>query len=152
MARMSVNGTKQLSAMLESLGKDSQEIGKRALYDGAKVVADALRAKVEALEVDNEYAWPGNPREGIRDYEKDGLAAGLGVADHRVGGKIDTSIGFHGYNAKGKPNALIARSVERGTSFLKPTPIVQPAVAASRGAARAAMIKTAEEEINKRVK
>lgn len=139
--------------MLESLGKDSQEIAKRGLYDGAKVVADAVRARVEDLPVTDEYGWPDHPRDGIRDYEKAGLAAGLGVADHRAGGgKVDTSIGFHGYNSRGKPNALIARSVERGTSFMKADPIVRPAVNASRSAARAAMVKTAEEEIKKRIK
>lgn len=153
MARMSVTGTRELSAMLESLGKDSQEIAKRGLYQGAKIVADAVKANISGLPVTDDYGTPSRPRDGIRAYEKDGLMAGMGVASHRAGGgKVDTSIGFHGYNSRGKPNAVIARSVERGTSFMKANPVVKPALAATRGAAKAAMIREAEEEINKRIK
>lgn len=155
MARMTVSGGAELSAMLEALGRDAEEIAKRGLYDGAGIIADAVRASADGIPVcqDNEWGSESHPRAGIREYEKNDLIGAFGVAVHRnEGGKITTSVGFHGYNSRGKANALIAASVERGTSFMLASPFVKPAVSASRSAARAAMIKTAEEEINKRTK
>ena len=65
-------------------------------------------------------------------------------------------IGFDGYNGirtkkypGGQPNQLIARSVERGTSFRRAYPFIKKTVRSSKAAAQKKMLETYEEEVNK---
>lgn len=89
----------------------------------------------------NKAAKPhkGAPR-GVTKLEKEGLLEGFGLAPIREdagkkGGYINTKAGMDGYNKhitaqypKGHPNAMIARSVESGTSFRQKTPFIAPTV------------------------
>ena len=47
---------------------------------------------------------------------------------------------------------MVARSVERGTSFMTPNPFMKTAVAKARKRAKAAIEKTAEREVEKIMK
>lgn len=122
---------------LDRLGNNVEEISKRAIYEGANVLADAIRRKIQGLSTSGR----------LTDYEKKGMLDGLGVAPMKKYGQvIDTKIGMHGYNThktkkypKGQPNAMIARSVEKGTSFRKPQPFIQPAVEQYKNQAQSAM-------------
>lgn len=81
----------------------------------------------------------GAPR-GVTKLEKEGLLEGFGLAPIREdsgkkGGYINTKAGMDGYNRhitanypKGHPNAMIARSVESGTSFRRKCPFIAPTV------------------------
>lgn len=81
----------------------------------------------------------GAPR-GVTKLEKEGLLDGFGLAPIREdsgmkGGYINTKAGMDGYNKhitakypKGHPNAMIARSVESGTSFRQKCPFIAPTV------------------------
>ena len=160
MARMTVKGSEELYAMLESVQNHSQEIASRVVYEGAGVVVRAMAAAVAALPTDDSFGTADHPKSGPSSIQKAGLVNSLGVAPHKHGGgKTDTSIGFDGYNAlrtkrwpSGQPNAMVARSVERGTSFMRPNPIIKRSVSASKGAAVAKMEQTAKEEIQKLTK
>ena len=63
-----------------------------------------------------------------------------------VNGYIHTKFGFAGYNSlkskkypKGHPNVMIARAVEKGTSFRRKNPFINKATKAAAKAAEAAM-------------
>lgn len=127
-----------------------------ALYEGAGILADAVREEIGKIPVDDQ-PWKNGRKSRISTLtsaQKEGLLNGLGVAKHREeDGSVNTRIGFSGYNShatkahpNGEPNALVARAVESGTSFRAKTPIVRPAVRRVRQAAIDAMAKKFEEK------
>ena len=75
----------------------------------------------------------GAPR-GATKTEKKGMLEGLGLAPIRMDKDfINTKAGMDGYNdnrtaawPKGKPNVMIARAIESGTSFRQKTPFIEP--------------------------
>lgn len=130
----------------------------KMVYEGAKIVADEVRRGIEALPTnDVRSAKKGAMVRGVTPEQKAGLLSGLGIASMRIDGSfINVKIGMDGYNAvktksfpNGQPNALIARSVESGSSFRAKTPFIAPAVARSKGAAEAKMAQVYEEETKK---
>lgn len=165
-------GIEEYITKLNVLTKKSQGMCKQAVYDGADIVADAIRASTEKLPVTSNSAEAyrahnitgegGVTITGVTALQKQGLLEGLGIAKMETkGGGANTSVGFHGYNKqkgysntteKGQPNRMIAASVESGTSFRAKHPFVSPAIRRSRAAAEAAMVKRFEEEINKTMK
>lgn len=140
-------GVDKFVSDLEKLGKDVEGISKRAVYAGADVIADAIRSNLQGLSTDGR----------LTDYEKEGMLEGLGIAPIKKNGQIiDTKIGMHGYNGhrtkkypKGQPNALIARSVEKGTSFRKPQPFIKPAVERYKVEAENAMSAEFDRQVSK---
>lgn len=122
-----------------------------ALYDGAGIIADAVRENINKIPVEDK-PWKNGRKSRISTItsaQKAGLLEGLGVAKHREeDGSVNTRIGFSGYNShatmthpNGEPNALVARSLESGTSFRAKTPIIRPAVNKVRQKAIDAMEK-----------
>lgn len=117
-------------------------IGKEAVYAGAKVVADSLHSEIAELK-------------SVTKEEREGLLEGLGIAKiENRNGEISTSVSWSGYNSfvtkkypKGHPNIMIARSVNRGTSWRNADPFVRRAVRKCKEKANKAM----EEVINKRL-
>lgn len=125
-----------------------------AIYQGAKIVADQIKANIEALPVsDNKGGNQG--RRNPTQTEKDGLIKGLGIAKKQNdGGYINVKIGMDGYNAdvtekypKGKPNAMVARSIESGTTFMRRIPFISNGVRAAKAQAEAAM----KDEVDKQI-
>ena len=161
MAQATIKGTDQISAILEALGSNSQDIAGRILYKGASVVYDSMAAGVSSIQVHQRgtYSAPG-AYGGVPAEWKEGLQESLGIAPHRhSGGKTDTSVGFDGYNGisterypGGMPNRMVARMVEKGGSWFPPQPVVSKAGKSARQAAIAAMEKQADEEIKKYTK
>lgn len=161
MAKMAIKGTDEISAMLESVANHSQEIASRVLYEGAAVVYQQMSAGVSSLEV-HHRGTSKNPGDygGIPAEWKAGLQESLGIAPHRHSdGKTDTSVGFDGYNGdatarwpKGMPNAMVARMVERGTSWFPAQPFAKKIKKSAKSAAISKMEETAREEIAKYTK
>lgn len=161
MAKIEMKGldeyTKALSRL--ELGLKDKVIG-AAIYDGADIVADEIRAGINALPVDSGFGTPDAPLKGPNKVQKDALLASFGIT--RMGerfGFYDVKVGFDGYNEirtkrwpKGQPNAMIARSIERGTSFLLKTPFVKQAMSRAKTRALEAMKRTTEREIKKLMK
>lgn len=160
MAKMTVKGLDQFEAKMSRLYDSGvREAAERAVYNGAEVIADKVRANIKALpsisDADaikryREHA-PGHLTAG----QKKGLLDSLGVAPmSNDPNSIDTHIGFDGYNhimtkkyPFGQPNVMVARSVESGTSFMQPTPFIRPAVTAARATAQKKMAETFEAKI-----
>lgn len=118
----------------------------RSIYSGAKVMADAVRSAVDSLPVEDKRQHS-KMRSGLTSYQLEGLKKGLGISRIKKGvvGKSasrqmgtygwNVKIGFDGYNSKvtkkypkGQPNAMIARSLNSGTSFLKKYPFMDMTV------------------------
>ena len=136
---------KQLNEL--QLAAKSTIIGK-TVYAGAAVVADKVRAAIQALP------------EGKESDADTGLLDGFGISPMETeDGYTHVKLGFDGYNSvktkkypNGQPNVLIARVVNSGTSFRKKTKFVDKAVTASRKAAEKAMDETCNREIEKVMK
>lgn len=124
---------------LEALAKE-QVIG-GAIYGAAEIVADEIRAELNKVPTDEKWGESDNLAAGPRKVQKVGLEQSLGIAKMRDDGSgyINVKIGFDGYNKvvtsrwpEGQPNQMVARSVERGTSYMESTPFVKRAVRQSR--------------------
>lgn len=162
MAKFKVVGLEAAFSELGELSQQSEGIGKMCVYDGAGVVADALKAKISGLPVrdPNQHGSQKKRVKGVTPAEKEALLTGMGIATMRTaGGSINTVIGFDGYFGegtkgypKGKPIPMIANAVNRGTSWLQATPFVNQAYNGSKAAAEAAMAARFDEEIAKHTK
>lgn len=115
------------------------DIMKRSVYDGAAVVADEMRAAIEQIPA-------GGPHQ-ITEYQKEGLRSALGISSiEDKNNTVTVSIGFNGYNdhptkrwPQGQPNAMVARSLVKGTSWLPRNDFV--------GKARRKAVKKANEKM-----
>ena len=155
MARMTIGrGVDEYIALLDKLKYKVPAIAGRAIFEGAAVVADQIRANIEALPT-QEKKERGSGRRNPTPEEKQGLLDGLGIAKKRTeNGNVNVKIGMAGYNSditekypNGKPNAMIARSIESGTTFMQRHPFVSSAVRSTRGAAEAAMTAEVDRQI-----
>lgn len=119
------------------------------------MAADEVRAQLMKVPTDESYGTELRPALGPRKVQKRGLYNSLGIASLQSdAGYLNVKIGFDGYNdvstrqwPNGQPNQMVARSVERGTSWMKAYPFVKKAAAACRKSVRKAMGKSVEESI-----
>ena len=153
-----MTGMEDYVTYVERLAENSEEILGEAVYEMAKVVADRVRANLEALPtVTNaaNIAMYKHGRSKLSDEEKKGLLDGFGVsAMQNDNGYINVKLGFDGYNSiktkkypNGQPNALIARVTESGSSYRTKTPFIRPAVRATKKTAEQAAQAKIDERI-----
>ena len=127
MATIKAEGIDEYLKQLDKLGRDLEKVCKAAVFDGAAVVADAVRDSYYR----NEHPFSENGNEVIQS---------LGLSKMRNdGGFISTKLGFSGYNSDGRPNAVIARTMESGNSHQAAKPFVRPALKHCSEMAKAAM-------------
>ena len=156
MAQIEFIGIDDYFKRLNELGKYSIGLCKRALYDGAAVLADAVRSEVQALPVTDRNTEP----QQVLSYERDGLLAGLGIAKMKDdGGVVSTRVDFDGYNRlksktypNGHPNSMIARAINSGTSKRPKNPFMNRATRAARAKAEAAMAARMDADIEEIMK
>lgn len=159
MAKMTIGkGMDEYLAKLGNLEFAAPGLVGQAIYEGAKIVTDQVRAEIEALPTaeSKRVATPRDPTQ----VEKDGLLDGLGIAAKKNdGGYINVKVGMDGYNTdktkkypRGKPNAMIARSIESGSTVMKRNAFISRAVNKTKKNAEAAMQKVIEEGTEKIVK
>lgn len=136
----------------------SEEDIKRSVYPAAGIVYNSVRAGVAGIPVmAPDYERKEHMARGVTAAQKAGLLASLGIAKFRNDGDyINVKIGFDGYNnvhtqqyPGGQPNALIANSVESGSSWRIATPFMARSVRAVASQAEAVMAKQFEKEIKK---
>lgn len=161
MAKLSVSGLAEYQKAIQDLGNAGVRICKLSVYDGARVIADAVRRQLGAIPAMADWeALVGYARKEkgvITESQKSGLLESMTLTDMRdKGGEIYTKLTWAGYNStktrsfpQGQPNLMIAASVEMGTSARRKQPFVRPAVNAVKARAVAAMEKTADAEIKK---
>lgn len=162
--KIQVQGLEEYALMLSKLGNRSDAVAGMATYAGAKVVADAVKDKLQSLptvnEAYNRIAYQKKGKSKLSEAQKKGLIDGFGIskiADEN--GYRHVKLGFDGYNGiktkkypKGQPNPLIARVVENGSSYMDATPFIKPAVNQSKAKAQEAMARVIENEIQKIMK
>ena len=131
---------------------------KKAVAAGAAVVADQIKANLEALpEEEFRKLGEGEIFHGLPTGQKRDLVDSFGLTpiEKDKNGFIHTKAGFDGYGSfptnaypEGIPNQLLARSAESGSSVRQKTPFVEPAVKATRDEAVDTMNKVLEDEFN----
>lgn len=148
-------------AYLQSINAVTDEMIGEAVYDMAKVVADKVRANIQALDAAPKgkttyYVTETMIKSQLSEEQKKGLLDGFGVSPMQDdNGYFNVKLGFDGYNSiktkkypKGQPNALIARVTESGSGYREKTPFIRPAVNATRQKA----IKAAQVTIDEKIK
>lgn len=144
---------------LQSIEAVTDEMIGEAVYEMAKVVADKVRANIQALPAVSNKANIATSRQGysrLSEPEKQGLLDGFGVSPMQDdNGYFNVKLGFDGYNSvktkkypNGQPNALIARVTESGSSYREKTPFIRPAVNAARKPAE----KAGQAKIDEKIK
>lgn len=163
MAKIELDGFETYISQLTALKADSLKTCKAIVYPGAAILADAMRSEVAGLatitdtKAKNNYQH-NNVNAHLSVSQKAGLVESLGITpigrDRK--GMIQCSVGFSGYNGvrtqkhpEGQPNAEVARSLEKGTSYLKRDAFATRAVKAARSAAEAAMQSEADTQIQR---
>lgn len=148
MARFNVGkGMTQYIANLEKIYQYTPDMIGKSIYQGAKIVTDAVHREINAL-----------PKSEVTEDQKAGLLDGLGIAKMKstmTGANV--KVGMDGYNThktkkypNGQPNMMIARALISGTSFHpQKNDFVRRAVNKSRAAAENAMRETFDNEIKK---
>lgn len=137
---------------IQAASKDC--IGK-AIYEGAGLIADAVKASIQSIPIDDRIVTKGHTLHGISEAQRAGLVEGFGVSTMRDdGGYINVKLGFDGYNSvitkkypNGQPNSMIARSVNSGSSFRDRIPFVDNAVNANKAAAEKKMADVFDEAL-----
>lgn len=151
-------GLNNYIAYLQKLNLVTDEVIGEAVYEMAKVVADKVRANIQALPAVSNEANIATYKQGkssLSEPEKQGLLDGFGVAPlQNDNGYLNVKLGFDGYNSiktkkypKGQPNALMARVTESGSSYREKTPFIRPAVNATRRQA----VKVAQVTIDEKI-
>lgn len=152
MATFQFKGVDELISQYKTLGDNARDCIGKAIYNGADVVADAIRAEINGLKVTNQHG-----KGDLTSTQKKGLIDSFGIAKMQDdNGYFNVKLGFDGYNNQktkkypnGQPNAVIARSINSGTSFRKKNPFVDKATKANKAKCEEVMSKTVDEEIER---
>lgn len=162
---LKITGLDEFELKLDKLERGCTGIAKLCLYEGAKVVADNLRAAVGSIPTEAHHAVPnarnGYLLSGMTPEEKAACLGAIGVA--KFDGATDnftTAIGFDGYQTTatsdrhphGIPVPMLMRSIESGSSVRMKNPVCRKAFKGSESAALAAMQAKFDELINKNMK
>ena len=133
MATISFKAGDEYALKLSRLAAGSDDVAKKAIYEGAKVVADKIKSNLES----KVYA----------DATGDLIASfGITPIARDKDGNRKTKNGFDGYDRKGVPTQLKARVLESGSSRQQKKPYVRPAVNATKKKAIDVMKKVIDEE------
>ena len=153
MARdLQVTGLDEFGQLLQEAGDHAMGIAKGALFEGAAVVADAMRASLDQIKTEPfRWATEDDKRYPSPEEKAAVLTARYGVAKFRgTGAEVDTIVGIAGSGyrhlmGKDVPTAEILRAIQSGTSFMKAQPVVRKALRAALGPANAKIIAAANE-------
>lgn len=151
------NGLSEYLAKLGNLEMRALDQLEKAAEEGGDVVADAIRSELNAVPVDDKYGTDNRMKSGPTSIQKKGLQNSFGIAPVKnEDGYVNVKVGFDGYNAvhskkhpHGQPNAMIARSVVKGTSFMKKSDFVSRGTRKSKDKAELAMKQSIDMSIAK---
>lgn len=155
LAKFAFKAGDEYAMKLSKLASDYDEIAKKAIYEGAKVVADRIKINIRSLPTDTfRYLKEGEIFKGVPDSQKSDLIESFGITPiDRDREGWNAKMGFDGYGSiptqkypLGLPNQLLARSIESGSSVRKKAPFVRPAVNAMKKEAIDRMNHVIEEE------
>lgn len=145
MAKFQTVGIENAIAELKQQGENWQKSAGRAVFEGARVAADEVRQQINKIprrkRLDKDTVM------GLMPDQIRGLQDSLGIARARntSDDEVNVLIGFDGYNDRGQPNSMIARSLQAGTYFLQKYPFMTYAINASKSRAEQAMAAAFEQ-------
>ena len=148
---LKVEGMGSITEMLAKAEDAAQGIAARALYEGAGVVADEISREARAVSTSRfKYAkgWQRLPSPEEKEALVSAGAAGI-ARFQKTGNEVNTSVGYSrsGYatiNGKQKPVAVIANSINSGTSFMRKQPFIRKALSKSKGKATETITQAVE--------
>lgn len=143
MATISFPGMEAYLKSFDKIASEVPRIESQALFDGAGLLADAVAEEIGALKE-------------LNPIQITGLLHGMGIAGFwNENGATVTKIGFEGYNRiktrrwpNGQPNAMIARSLIRGTSWMRANRFTARAAKKAREACIQAMQERIDRELD----
>lgn len=145
MANIKLKGFEDYERIIWNLEQNTEDIVASSIYEGAKVVADAVKIQINGIRSDG----PSEYEKRRRLIQIRGLKESMGISSMRNdNGFINVKIGFDGYNELGQPNVMIARVFESGTSFSSKQPFFKRAINQSRKTCETKM----KLEIDKQIK
>lgn len=163
MAKITFKGLEQYEIQLSKLGNSAREIAEKAVYEGAKIVADEVKRNLGAVNATSQElairAYSNKTPTYITEEAKRALIDSFGITPMREeDGYYNVKVGFDGYNnvvtkkyPKGQPNNMIARALESGSSSMIKQPFMRTAVNASKGRAETKMAEILAAEIEKKM-
>lgn len=136
MAIFSVNGSEDFTLRLSKLVEKTDDIAKKAIYEGARVLTDQVRQNLHSV---------------LSEDATGDLEASLGITpiDLDNQGNWNAKIGFDGYDRNGTANLLKARVLESGSSKQQKRPFFRKAVNSKKKEAIQAMESVINEEFSK---
>lgn len=139
MARFEVNGLGDIIRRIENAEEHAVPICKKSVYEGAGIVADAVREELQKALSGNSTGDLENSL-GIQELQEDGAT-------------VSTVVGFAGYDRNGTPNPLKARVLNSGTSSTnhRKTRFISKAISKSDLPARLKMAEIAKTELTNRL-
>lgn len=155
-------GIDELIDALNKLDKETEPIAAQALYDGAGVMAAAIRSQVNSIPTEDwHYVDERHPHKmkSATTQEKNAIAQVIGISEFdKNGSEVNTSIGINdgGYMKvknpysgveKEVPIIKVARSVNSGSSVREKYPFARKAKAAAKSAAEQATVAKGEKLI-----
>ncbi len=150
---MSATGLDELGSMLGKLADGAEDVASYSLYEGAAVMAGAFAGAAGSIRTE-----PFTHKKAKRlpsPEEKAAVAGKTGIAKfNKNGTEVDTIVGLAknaGYvqlGNKTKPVAVIARSINSGTSFMAKQPVFRKAASTAGGASEQAIINKAEQMLS----
>lgn len=130
---MKVDGLTEISKMLSNMAEKAPAAASKAVYEGAGIVADEVRAQIDKINAEPFHYAVFVTREPSPEEKEIVQQAGAGIARFSKNGtEVETSVGFAkaGYaQLKGKtvPIAKIANAINSGTSFMRKQPFMRKA-------------------------
>lgn len=151
-----VKGGEEFSALLNLAADKFVTVAKAAVYAGAGVIADAIKAEIQDLPEESGYLPNGKKRNVITPWDKQILQERIGIAKIEcTGDKANTVVSFAGYNGKptkkypnGVPIPMIARSIESGSSVREKNPFIRRAFNKSKTPATNKAIDAGQNVLN----
>ena len=144
---LKVEGMDEITAMLKKAENGAQGIAARALYVGAGIVADEISKGARGVNTSRFRYANGWQRDPSPEEKAAVVSAGVGISRFtKTGNEVDTSVGYSqsGYaeiNGKRKAVAVIANSINHGTSFMKKQPFIRKAASQTKAKASSAIEK-----------
>ena len=163
MAKIEFKGINEYAKVLATLGNESEEIVKSAVYKGAAIVADEIKSGINSIPIQEgnnglpPVGTPENKLYGISRKQKGDLMDSFGLAPmENDGDYIQTKAGVDGYGSiptkkypGGVPNVMLMRSIESGTSFRDKHPVFRQATNRARKRAEEAMRNEIDNQMQK---
>lgn len=159
--RYRFKGLKEYVQKLENLSNtfNAQVCVENAVTKGSEVVAEMTLKELKTLPVDNRPYVKDGMRTSITQKAKNELIKSFGVTplDIKPSGIIDRKTGVdYGYNGiatkkhpHGTPNVVVARSLEKGTSFMPKNAVFSRASRKARKPCLEAMQQSLNDDINR---